>query len=101
MKAHVKKFHDENDLKVDSSKAIESSQKMVGENDEYKEELQEDTGKSLLKALILASTNPKYDKRLFIDLPIQYMKTTSSEHVVYINCFECQNKNKKKSTVKS
>ena len=82
-------------MKVDSSKAIESSQKMVGENDEYKEELQEDTGKSLLKALILASTNPKYDKRLFIDLPIQYMKTTSSEHVAYINCFECQNKNKK------
>ena len=29
------------------------------------------------------------------DLPVQYMKTTSSEHVVYINCFECQNKNKK------
>ena len=81
------KFHDENDLKVDSSKAIESSQKMVGENDEYMEELQEDTGKSLLKALILASTNPKYDKRLFIDLPIQYMKTTSLVHVVYINCF--------------
>ena len=24
-----------------------------------------------------------------------YMKTTSSEHVVYINCFECQNKHKK------
>jgi hypothetical protein len=23
------------------------------------------------------------------------MKTTSSEHAVYINCFECQNKNKK------
>ena len=22
----------------------------------------------------------------------QYMKTTSSEHVVYIDCFECQNK---------
>ena len=53
------------------------------------------TGKSLLEALILASTNPQYDKRLFIDLPVQYMKTTSSEHVVYINCFECQNKNKK------
>jgi hypothetical protein len=32
---------------------------------------------------------------LFIDLPIQYMKTTSSGHVVYINCFECQNKNEK------
>ena len=52
------------------------------------------TDKYLLEALILASTNPQYDKRLFIDLPVQYMKTTSSEHVVYINCFECQNKNK-------
>ena len=50
------------------------------------------TGKSLLEALILASTNPKNDKRLFIDLPLQYMKTTSSEHVAYINCFGCQNK---------
>ena len=53
------------------------------------------TGKSLSEALILASTNPQYDKRLFIDLALQYMKTTSSEHVVYINCSECQNKNKK------
>ena len=53
------------------------------------------TGKSLSEALILWSTNPQYDKRLFIDLPVQYMKTTSSEHVVYINCSECQNKNKK------
>ena len=53
------------------------------------------TGEALLEALVLASTNPQYDKRLFIDLPVQYMKTTSSEHVVYINCFECQNKNKK------
>ena len=40
----------------------------------------EDTGKSLSEALILGSTNPQYDKRLFIDLPVQYMKTTSSEH---------------------
>ena len=38
------------------------------------------TGKSLSEALILGSTNPQYDKRLFIDLPVQYMKTTSSEH---------------------
>ena len=53
------------------------------------------TGKSFSGALILASTNPKYDKRLFIELPVQYTKTTSSEHVVYIHCFECQNKNKK------
>ena len=41
------------------------------------------TGKFLSDALILGSTNPKYDKRLFIDLSVQYMKTTSSEHVVY------------------
>ena len=53
------------------------------------------TGKSLSEAFILISSNPEYDKRLFIDLPVQYMKTTSSEHVVYINCSECQNKNKK------
>ena len=45
------------------------------------------TGKSLSEALILGSTNPQYDKRLFIDLPVQYMKTTSSEHFVYKNCF--------------
>ena len=38
------------------------------------------TGKSLSEALILGSTNPQYDKWLFIDLPVQYKKTTSSEH---------------------
>ena len=53
------------------------------------------TGKSFSEALIVASTSPQYDKRLFIDLPVQYMKTTSSEYVLYINCSECQNKNKK------
>ena len=37
------------------------------------------TGKYLL--LILASTNPKYDKRLFIELRVQYMKIPSSENV--------------------
>ena len=52
------------------------------------------TGESLLEAPILASTNPQYDKRLFVGLPVQYIKTTSSEHVVHINCFECQNKTK-------
>ena len=46
-----------------------------------------DTGKSLSEELILASTNPQYDKRLFIELRVQYMKTTSSEHVVYTNWF--------------
>ena len=45
-----------------------------------------DTGKSLSEAHILGSTNPQYDKRLFIDLPVQYMKTTSSEHGENILC---------------
>ena len=36
------------------------------------------TGESLSEALILVSTNPKYMKRLFIYLPVQYIKTTSS-----------------------
>ena len=53
------------------------------------------TGKSLSEALIFASTNPQYDDRLFIELQVQYMKIPSSEHVVYINCSEYQNKNKK------
>ena len=50
------------------------------------------TGKSFSAALILASTNPQYDKRLSIELRVQCTKTTSSEHVVHINCSECQNK---------
>ena len=37
------------------------------------------TGKSFSEPLILATTNPQYDKRLFIELWVQYMKTTSSE----------------------
>ena len=45
------------------------------------------TGKSLSEALIFASINPQYDNRLFIDLQLQYKKNTSSEHVVYKNCF--------------
>ena len=57
------------------------------------------TGKSLSETLILTSTNPQRDKRLFIDLPVHYMKTTyvhaQNMLYVYINCFECQNKNKK------
>jgi hypothetical protein len=48
--------------------------------------------KSFSEALILASLNPQYDKRLFIELQVRYMKIASSEHVVYINCSECQNK---------
>ena len=41
------------------------------------------TGKSLSEAFILASINPRYDEKLFIELQVQYKKTTSSEHVVY------------------
>ena len=52
------------------------------------------TGQSFSEALILASTNPQYDKRLFIALQVQYMKIPCSEHVVYMNCSECQNKKK-------
>ena len=52
------------------------------------------TGKSMSEALIFASTNPQCDNRLFIELPVQYMKIPSSEHVMYINCFECQKKKK-------
>ena len=49
------------------------------------------TGKSFSEELILASTNPQYYKRLFIELRVQYMKITSSEHVVYLNYFEVHN----------
>ena len=45
------------------------------------------TSKSLSEALILTSTNPQYDNRLFIELRVQYMKIPRSEHVVYQNCF--------------
>ena len=38
------------------------------------------TGKSFSEALFLASTNPQYDDRLFIQLRVQYMKIASSEH---------------------
>ena len=35
---------------------------------------------------MFGSTNPQYDYRLFIELRVQCMKTTSSEHV-YTNWF--------------
>ena len=40
--------------------------------------INEVTGKSLSEALILGSTNPQYDDRLFIELQVQYMKILSS-----------------------
>ena len=33
------------------------------------------TGKSLSEAFIIASINPQYDDRLFIELQVQYKKT--------------------------
>ena len=44
------------------------------------------TGKYLSEALLLALTNPQYDDRLFTELPVQYMKTTSSEHQENMLC---------------
>ena len=38
------------------------------------------TGKSFSEAFILPSINPQYDKRLFIELQVQYLKIASSEH---------------------
>ena len=57
-----------------------------GRND-FRNDFNEDTGKFLSEALIFASINPQYDDRLFIELQVQYMKTTGSEYVVDINCF--------------
>ena len=49
---------------------------------------QDCTGKSFSEALILASTNPQYEKRLFIDLPVQYIhENYELRNVVYTNCF--------------
>ena len=52
------------------------------------------TGKSFSEALILVSTNPQYDLRLFIELRVQYMKIPSSEHVekmLWVFFFDIQN----------
>ena len=38
------------------------------------------------EALIFASTNPQYDNRLFIELPLQYMKIPSSEYEENMFC---------------
>ena len=44
------------------------------------------TGKYLSEALILASTNPQYDDRLFIELRVQYMKSASSVENMLRTC---------------
>ena len=49
------------------------------------------TGKSFSEPRILASTNPQYDKRLFIEFTSSvhenYKLRTSGEHVVYTSFF--------------
>ena len=42
------------------------------------------TGRFFSEVLILASVNPQYDTRLFIELRVQYKKNTCSEHVVFL-----------------
>ena len=45
------------------------------------------TGKSFSEVLILASTNPQYDKIVHWIPKVQYMNIASSEHIVYIKLF--------------
>ena len=66
---------------------------VVSEYEKFEEAM--DAGKFFSEALTLTSTNPQYDLSLIIESPVQYMKIPSSEHVVYINCSEYQNKIKK------
>ena len=44
------------------------------------------TGKSMSETLVFASTNPQYDNRLSIELPVQYMNIRSSEHSQNMFC---------------
>ena len=44
------------------------------------------TGKSLSEAFFC--NNPQYDNRLFIELQVQYMKISSSEHGENMLCTE-------------
>ena len=46
------------------------------------------TGKSLLEALIFASTNPQYDDRLFT-VHENCKLRIPAEHVVYTHCYFC------------
>ena len=52
------------------------------------DENEENTGKSLSKALIFESTNPQYEDRLFIELQVQYMKIPSSVNGENMLCTE-------------
>ena len=57
----------------------------VGSNDlsQAEKEITACTGKSFSEALILASVNPKYDKRLFIEFPEKYRITTCWVQILF------------------
>ena len=50
------------------------------------------TGKYFSEALILASVNPQYDKRLFIEFPEKYKFTAYCVQKLFF-CFDIQNNN--------
>ena len=64
----------------------------ISEVSETQSATRKDTGKYLSEVLILASTNQQYDDRLFTELPVQFMKTTSwvskqrQKQFVYTTC---------------
>ena len=50
------------------------------------------TGKSFSEALILASVNPQYDKRLFIEFPEKHMfRACCVQKLYFCFCFDIQN----------
>ena len=84
---------------------MNQGQKVVSYSKELNENLTapslmvfQSTGQSLSDTLIFASTNPQYDNRLVMDLPVQYMKTKSSgenmlcTQIISCFCFDLQNK---------
>ena len=76
----IKEEHEHEILTYLSMQQLNLYRTQIG-NGELKLILVANKGKSFLEALILASTNPQYDKRFFIELRVQYMKISSSEHV--------------------
>ena len=62
-------FHGETTIAMTpSSRKSMVAQFFQRETENNESEQLQDTGKSFSEALILASTNPQYDKRLFIEL---------------------------------
>ena len=80
-------FHGETTIAMTpSSRKSMVAQFFQRETENNESEQLQDTGKSFSEALILAASNPQYDKRLFTELRVQYMKIASSEHAQNIFC---------------